>query len=99
VANYLSHLGAVFAIARPAWGYPLDQSAMKDAFVVTNRLGVSSKIGVYQSDPSIHFRGSQTEIHYGAFRYSIVGAPPAEMSGHYWTDRNTNGSIQFKKRS
>jgi len=43
VANYLSHLGAVFAIARPAWGYPLDQSAMKDAFVVTNRLGVSSK--------------------------------------------------------
>src|SRR5260221_7694510 len=43
VANYLSHLGAVFAIARPAWGYPLDQSAMKDAFVITNRLAVSSK--------------------------------------------------------
>ena len=43
VANYLSHLGAVFAIAKPAWGYPLDQSAMKDAFVVTKRLGVSTK--------------------------------------------------------
>ncbi|WAJ30592.1 hypothetical protein [Antarcticirhabdus aurantiaca] len=25
VANYLAHLGAVFAIARPAWGYPLDE--------------------------------------------------------------------------
>src|SRR5258708_11385738 len=43
VANYLSHLGAVFAIAKPAWKYPLDQSAMKGAFVVTKRLGISSK--------------------------------------------------------
>lgn len=41
--NYLSHLGAVFAIARPAWGYPLDQQAIKDAFVVTRRLGITSK--------------------------------------------------------
>jgi len=43
VANYLSHLGAIFAVAMPAWKYPLDQSAMKDAFVVTKRLGISSK--------------------------------------------------------
>lgn len=43
VANYLSHLGAVVAVARPAWGYPLDQQAMKDAFVVGKRLGVTGK--------------------------------------------------------
>lgn len=43
VANYLSHLGAVFAVARPAWGYPLDQQAMKDAFVVAKRLGLTTK--------------------------------------------------------
>jgi integrase len=43
VANYLAHLGAIFAIARPAWGYPLDQGAMKDAFVVAKRLGVTTK--------------------------------------------------------
>ena len=43
VANYLSHLGAVFAVARPAWGYPLDQQAMKDAFVVGKRLGLTTK--------------------------------------------------------
>jgi hypothetical protein len=41
VANYMSHLGAVFAIARPAWGMELDQQAMKDAFTVCNRLGIS----------------------------------------------------------
>ena len=43
VQNYLSHLGAIFAIARPAWGYPLDQQAIKDAFAVAKRLGVTAK--------------------------------------------------------
>lgn len=43
VGNYLSHLAAIFAIARPAWGIPLDQQAMKDTFVVCNRLGISGK--------------------------------------------------------
>jgi len=43
VANYLSHLGAVFAIARPAWNMPLDEKAMQDAFKVTRRLKVTGK--------------------------------------------------------
>ena len=43
VANYLSHLGAIFAIAAPAWKYPLNQQAMKDAFVVAGRLGLTGK--------------------------------------------------------
>jgi integrase len=43
VSNYLSHLAAIFAIARPAWGYPLNQQAMKDAFVVAKRLGLTAK--------------------------------------------------------
>ncbi|WP_156121786.1 hypothetical protein [Halocynthiibacter namhaensis] len=43
VGNYLSHLGAVFALARPAWGMELEQQAMKDAFVVCNRLSITGK--------------------------------------------------------
>ena len=43
VGNYMSHLSAVFTLARPAWGIPLDQQAMKDAFVVCNRLGITGK--------------------------------------------------------
>ncbi len=43
VQNYLSHLGAVFAIARPMWGYPLDQQVMKDAYVVAKRQGITAK--------------------------------------------------------
>ena len=41
--NYLSHLGSVFSIARPAWGYPLSDVVMKDAFKVTGRLGITGK--------------------------------------------------------
>jgi len=43
VGNYLSHLSAVFAIANPAWGIPLDATAMKAAQTVLKRLGLTSK--------------------------------------------------------
>lgn len=43
VANYMSHLGAVYAIARPAWGFPLDEGVMRDAFKVSTRMGVTGK--------------------------------------------------------
>jgi integrase len=41
--NYLSHLSAIFSIARPAWGYPLDPQIIKDTFAVSKRLGVTAK--------------------------------------------------------
>jgi hypothetical protein len=73
------------------------------SFLLAERLvrhgdGAYEVIGVYQSDPDIHLRGGVSEIHYGAFRYSIAGNPPAEMRGHYWTDRNTAGSIRLTKK-
>jgi integrase len=43
VGNYLSHLSAVFAIAKPAWKYPLDYQAIKDAQLVLKRLGLITK--------------------------------------------------------
>jgi integrase len=43
VMNYLSHLSAVFAVAQPGWGIPLDRQAMLDAFAVAKRLGLTSK--------------------------------------------------------
>jgi len=43
VANYMSHLSAVFAVARPAWGYALDHRAVKEALAVTRRLGTTGK--------------------------------------------------------
>jgi integrase len=43
VGNYISHLAAIFAIARPAWGYQLDESQMKDAQKVLRRMDVIGK--------------------------------------------------------
>lgn len=43
VANYMSHLGAIFSIARPAWGYLLDPQAMDDAWKVSKKLGLTQK--------------------------------------------------------
>jgi integrase len=37
--NYMSHLAAVFTVAKPAWGYPLDKQAMDDARVVLDKMG------------------------------------------------------------
>lgn len=43
VANYMSHLGAIFAIAKPMWGIALSEQEFKDAAKVTKRLGIISK--------------------------------------------------------
>ncbi len=43
VGNWLSHLSSVFAIARPAWGWPLDERAMSDGLAVAKRLGLIAK--------------------------------------------------------
>ena len=41
--NYLSHLAAIFEIARPMWGFDLDEQAMKDAQKVCKRMGLIGK--------------------------------------------------------
>jgi integrase len=51
--NYLSHLGAIFAVARPMWCYPLDQQAIKDAFAVAKRMGITSKGASRDRRPSL----------------------------------------------
>jgi integrase len=53
VANYLSHLAAVFSIAQPAWGYPLDRHAVLDAMRVTKRLGITGKSAKRSRRPTL----------------------------------------------
>lgn len=60
--------------------------------------GVAYFYGAYQSDPNILLRSSVSEIHYGSFKYKVLGNPPSELNGHYWTDRNTTGSIRLFDR-
>lgn len=41
--NYFSHLASILKIARPAWGFPLDEQAINDARVVMKRLGTIAR--------------------------------------------------------
>lgn len=60
--------------------------------------GVYELTGVYQSEPNFNRRTADTQIHFGAFKIIVCGTPPTEMNGHYWTDRDSKGSIIYKDR-
>jgi len=77
VANYLSHLGAVFAVARPAWGYLLSQQAMQDAFVVTKRLGITGKSSARTRRPSPD-ELDRLMVHFGQVRARRVDSVPMQ---------------------
>ena len=44
VSNYLSHIAAVYQLARPAWGYQLDPQVIDDARKVCKSLGLTSAL-------------------------------------------------------
>lgn len=58
-------------------------------------------IGVYTNCPNIHLRRERiSEIHKGALIIISHGSDvqPNLLEGEYWTDRNTNGTINFTNR-
>ena len=76
VQNYISHLAAIFAVARPAWGMELDPIIMKDAATAARRLGLLSKSRERDRRPSLaelerlmahfqdrHIRGRSLPMH------------------------------------
>ncbi|MDX0518896.1 hypothetical protein GOL81_30730 [Sinorhizobium medicae] len=63
-----------------------------------NADGTTYVYGVYQGVPSISDRKAVSAIHYGSFRYKAIGSPVTGLSGHYWTDRETGGSIDLSDR-
>lgn len=52
-SNYLSHLAAVFAVARPMWTYPLDEKQIADAWTVTRKMGIIGKSRKRERRPTL----------------------------------------------
>jgi integrase len=75
--NYLSHLGAVFAVARPAWGYQLDRNLMKDVLVVTRKLGVTRKSDQRDRRPTLDELDKIME-HFGHIRTKRPSSAPMQ---------------------
>ncbi len=63
--NYVSHLASIFTVAKPAWGYPLDEKAMSDARIVLAKLGLVARSSKRSRRPTLrelellltHFEG------------------------------------------
>jgi integrase len=52
-SNYLSHLSAIFRVARPVWGYPLDLQQIQDAMVAMRKLGTLAKGNTRDRRPTL----------------------------------------------
>jgi integrase len=77
VANYLSHLQSVFAIAKPAWGFELDPQAMAGAIKVTRRLGLTSKSKQRDRRPTL-VELDQLMEHFGQVRANRPKTAPMQ---------------------
>lgn len=53
VSNYMSHLRAIFVIAKPAWKMPLEIEAMKSAMVVCQKLNLTGKAMKRERRPTL----------------------------------------------
>lgn len=53
VLNYVSHLSAVFTIARAAWGYEIDRNIMRDATEAMKHFGITQKSMKRERRPTV----------------------------------------------
>ncbi len=75
VGNYLSHLGAVFAIAKPMWGYDLNEQAFKDAVKVMKRLGIISRSVERKRRPTLEELDKLLRFFYDRSRRTLEASP------------------------
>lgn len=106
VSNYLSHLSAVFRIARPAWGFELNYEAVRDAFIVGKALGLTGKAQSRERRPTIeemdklmaHFeerharRPTSTPMHKVAAFAMFSTRRLEEITRIQWADLDEEGS-------
>lgn len=60
--------------------------------------GVFRVAATYQNDPNNGLRGVRSEIHYGALTLTVHDDPVSSLSGNYWTDRKTTGTLKLTSR-
>jgi len=75
--NYLSHIGSVIRVAKPAWGYPLAVEELDAARVVAEHLGIVSRSKQRDRRPTLAELDKLLE-HFGATRSNRVDAIPMQ---------------------
>ncbi len=59
--------------------------------------GVASLVYMYLNRPDNKFE-HRSRMHHGSTSLDISGLPPTRLRGRYWTDRDSRGELDFKKR-
>ena len=74
------------------------ESLTMSATVLSEPDGASTVVGVYRNQPqhSVRYRSA---MHHGGLILRVDGPPPDSMSGHYWTDRKSDGGIELQRVS
>jgi hypothetical protein len=60
--------------------------------------GVTTMAAVYRNTPRMLERAT-SPLHFGAFLVELHDDPVNALTGHYWTDRETAGDMEFAARS
>lgn len=77
-----------------------------ESWIIANSVRASNNgagyqiAGVYTNKPHTQLRGQRSEMHLGGLVLDTHGPPhrPDTMTGEYWTDRKTKGSMSFTAR-
>lgn len=75
--NYLSHIGSVIRVAKPAWGYPLDIAQLDAARVVADHLGKVTKSNTRDRRPTLD-ELDKLLTHFGETRSGRVDSVPMQ---------------------
>lgn len=71
------------------------QSLTLAASLICEPDGVFAIHAVYRNEPKLSVR-SRSPMHHGGLVLRLEGPPPEAMSGHYWTDRHSDGELEFR---
>lgn len=71
------------------------QSMSVAASLVLEADGVHVLSSIYRNESRLSKRTS-SPIHHGGLILRLSGSPVKRMSGHYWTDRKSDGEIELK---
>lgn len=60
--------------------------------------GLFEFFAIYRNHPRIEYQGKQSSIHHGALLIEVHEVRPQRLEGHYWTDRETRGTIVLERK-
>ena len=63
--------------------------------ITTTDSGYPAISYTYRNEPDLEQRRTKSQIHYGAALLRIEGRPATGLDGHYWTDRESWGSLRI----